>query len=306
MSCVPSGTHPWYSAISIPQLRAWIDAILAGRAFAATEVRRSSIVDHDTTTDWAGVLEDQDTLCATDGSVYLMDPVDLSYHHCDSGRSKLNKPPPPNQLTACRRPCTLRLVRTTKSSLQDDNELRDLPVLCNALKQPFSFTGRTRGMALLGTQEKEVIPCAGGVPEWRSSTQLAPCAQQLCLAQPPVEFRTSLRPICDLDGNSALATGQSEGWLESEGRWVPVFFDKKLQVIPCDGGQPRWLYERASRACTADEVARCRGLESTPRILSPRVFKTARPAAGAPASTSIFAVDVHSLMGLNDDDYGDE
>lgn len=254
----PHGTHhdPWLHAVSVAKLRPWIQAVILGKPFAATLVSSAGLLDTDAVTD--DVAPATDVFCAPDGGVYRSDPEDFTFRHCSTGRRYRVRNA--NELTPCNKPCVLLTVRTTNPSL-DVSEETALPVACHA-GHPVRLTGRAQGFRVFGSAEEEVIPCGGGLPSWVPTSQLLPCAASLCDAVKPTEMSSlHLQPVCDWNGNAALATGRRNGWLDEQSDFVPVFFEQKLQVYPCHGGVPRWLYQYSTRSCTPEEVARCLGPE---------------------------------------------
>jgi hypothetical protein len=253
---------------SVSQLSRWIEAVMKDKPFAASRASSIELVDHDT---WTDGDSDGEVYCTGDGTPFRVvdivkgNPKAWKARHCKSGRIVTL---PKSSMKKCTEECKLLRVRTTRETLENLSE-RDYPVMCSKdSKEVFRWTGSKGGFQMTGTSKMEVISCAGGIPQWLPSSSLVKCPESVCLAVPPRDFESSLEVVCDRLGNAALKSGEDKGWMKFSSVFVPVFFQKKVQVVPCHGGPPEWLYSYATRKCQPQEVARCRGAEGTPRQLS--------------------------------------
>jgi secreted trypsin-like serine protease len=281
--------HRWGVALSVIRLRDWIDAIVRGKPFGATEATTSALIDHDA---WRDGDSDGEVYCTDKGTFRVVaqgaKADEWRARHCSSGR-EVNVAK--TALTRCDKPCSLQRVRTTDVSLEIMAE-SDYEVVCSkSSRAAYRATGRTEGFQVSNSVRREVQSCAGGVPEWLPADSLEPCPESACLATPPVDFESSLEPVCDRLGNAALLTGQRQGWFATASVFVPVYFQDKRQVVPCHGGPAQWLYEYWVRPCSPAEVARCRGPEGTPRTLSGAVPVSDAPPTPVPETVGLNTLD---------------
>jgi hypothetical protein len=265
-----SAPHQWGSAVSVARLRRWIDAVMAGRPFGATEVGLASPqpVQHPC---WTNSDPEGEVFCSASSTFRVVGEGAKSdqwrARHCSSGRV-VNVPK--SSLRRCDdKPCKLQRVCTTEQTLENLEE-RALQVVCEkgGGKGVYRWNGHTRGFSISNSVQHEVQSCSGGVPEWKFARDLEPCPESACLTAVPVDFESKLDVVCDSLGNAALTTGRKEGSLKQPSVFVPLWFHERIQVVPCHGGPAQWLLTYATTKCLPMEVQRCRGPEGTPRAIA--------------------------------------
>ena len=265
--CRSPSPHRWGVAISVARLHDWIEAVIRNKPFAASRASSLALVDHDS---WTDGDQDGEVYCDTHGSafrVFSVQPKGAVYDvkHCATGR--LTSVPRAN-LTQCKQPCKLLRVRTTSTSLET-LALNKFSVRCSkSTGAAFLWTGRRTGFQFSDSVQMEVMSCAGSVPKWVLGSDLVPCPESVCIQTTPIDFEKNLTAVCDRVGNAALATGHKSGFWRTESVFVPVVFQQRLQVMPCHGGPPMWIYGHALRSCVSEEISRCRGPEAIARKLS--------------------------------------
>jgi len=267
IGCVNPSPHRWGIAVSVARLRLWISDVIRNKPFAASRASSIQLVDHDV---WTDGDNDGDVYCTSTGTAFRVQSVqpnsrNWQVKHCASGRVTSL---PATNLTLCEKPCKLMTVRTVSNTLESLS-MSSYQVRCSKKTgEAFRWTGRRTGFEVSDSVRMEVIPCAGGVPQWVVGNSLGHCPASVCLATPPVDWEKKLQVVCDRVGNAALLTGHKSGFWRTESVFVPVVFQQRWQVMPCHGGPPMWLYAHAMRDCGARETARCRGPEAIPRKLS--------------------------------------
>ncbi len=205
--------HEWGTAVSIAKLRGWIDGVLSGKPFGASEVSIASAVvkEHPC---WTNTDPEGEVFCSPISSFRVLGQGvkmdEWRVKHCSSGRI-VNVPK--TSISACNKPCQLKRVCTTEQTLENLAE-RSKPVMCEkgGARAAFRWTGHKKGFSISNSVELEVQSCSGsGVPVWRAANDLEPCPESACLSAIPVD-EPKLEVVCDKLGNAALATGRKEGW----------------------------------------------------------------------------------------------